>query len=129
MKRDMNLIREMLIDIETKATREEPLFASDFCEANTRRKETWTIPQCAEHMRLLSEAGFIEFDDCRTIDGQVDDAYAIRITWVGHEFIANIHNDKVWAKVKKSLLKLGAGASADLVKALAAKAAADVLGL
>lgn len=128
MKRDMDLIREILVRVEADADRFNPVYAHDIVEPPHLAKR-WSVDQASEHMRLLGEAGFIVVEDNQTIDGEVDDAWATRITWAGHEFIANIQNDKVWAKVKSSLVKLGAGASADLVRALAAKAAADVLGL
>lgn len=41
------------------------------------------------------------------------------LTWNGHEFLDNVRNDTVWAKLKRAVAEKGGAVSFDVLKALA----------
>ena len=94
MKRDMGLIREIILQIEADKT--SPYNEVDL-EIQDRSGE-----EISYHVKLLHEAGLIEAEDYGTI-GHFE--WKPRcLTWEGHEFLDNARNDKVW---NKSLRKIG----------------------
>jgi hypothetical protein len=76
MKRDMDLIRELLLKIEesddTPSLRD--IRPSDVVEEEFLR--------CCEHLRLLYGEGFVT--GYATLDG---DWLGLKLTWPGHEFL------------------------------------------
>ncbi|OUJ39696.1 hypothetical protein BTZ53_23520 [Vibrio parahaemolyticus] len=89
MKRDMELIRKLLLTIEENPRQLEV--------------EGYDKNQVKYHALLLIEAGFL--------DGNVSDTLANtsvvpsfvsvnRLTWDGHEFLDNIRKEEVWNTIK-----------------------------
>ncbi len=89
MKRDMELIRKLLLTIEKNPRQLEV--------------EGYDKNQVKYHALLLIEAGFL--------DGNVSDTLANtsvvpsfvsvnRLTWDGHEFLDNIRKEEVWNTIK-----------------------------
>lgn len=93
MKRDMDLIREILLKVEADPQLDgshayKTFEASDF-KGHSQEEITY-------HVDLLFEARLVEGI------GTLDQAPAIsRLTWQGHEFIADISDATVWAVVKE----------------------------
>lgn len=84
MKRDMDLVRTMLIQIE----------ATDRVDLTSAQRG---------HLELLKQTGFVVIDEDSTLS---DVRYAL--TWTGHEFLDQIRKDKVWEWIKtRSLDALG----------------------
>jgi hypothetical protein len=84
-----------------------------------------------EHLELLIEAGLLEgkvrhsgMGGSRILLVHVD-----RLTWKGHEFLANARNEQVWSKTKAFLKERGGSMSFEIVKALLVKIAAQHFGL
>jgi hypothetical protein len=84
MKRDMELIRLSLLEIE----REEP--ASDLFG--------YTEDQKVYHMALCIEAGLVDGVIVPDGNGYPAATSAIRLTWKGHEFFDVARNDTIWKK-------------------------------
>ncbi|EHR6179786.1 DUF2513 domain-containing protein [Vibrio parahaemolyticus] len=89
MKRDMELIRKLLLTMEENPRQLEV--------------EGYDKNQVKYHALLLIEAGFL--------DGNVSDTLANtsvvpsfvsvnRLTWDGHEFLDNIRKEEVWNTIK-----------------------------
>ncbi|EIZ1178781.1 DUF2513 domain-containing protein [Vibrio parahaemolyticus] len=89
MKRDMELIRKLLLTMEENPRQLEV--------------EGYDKNQVKYHALLLIEAGFL--------DGNVSDTLANtsvvpsfvsvnRLTWDGHEFVDNIRKEEVWNTIK-----------------------------
>ncbi len=96
MERDMDLIRHLLLFVEKDprfdGTALQPLpIPRDFGE------DRYTAAQVAYHVGLLIEAGFMK--------GAVNSMGPIvsRLTWDGHEFLANIQNQDVWSRTKQKI--------------------------
>lgn len=108
MKRDMNLIRDLLLDIEAKddGSGRTVEIAIDGHSQNV----------LTEHLFLLYEAGFIEAVDASHMQGR--HLLVQRITWPGHEFLNVIRDQDIWEKTREGMREAG-GFSMDLAKALA----------
>ncbi|MEX2495706.1 MAG: DUF2513 domain-containing protein [Woeseia sp.] len=98
MKRDMELVREILL----KLNEYENGFAPNSFEISGYSDE-----QVGYHCFLLNEAGLIEAADVSSSSTPSPYGIPIRMTWEGHEFIENAQNDKVWVQTKEAVAKLG----------------------
>jgi hypothetical protein len=98
MKRNMDLVREILI----KINEHEHGFAPQKLEI-----ENFTHEQIGYHCLLLGEANLIEIADTTSMGSNSPSARPIRLTWEGHEFIDNATNEKVWGQAKGAVGKLG----------------------
>ncbi|MEL6485794.1 MAG: DUF2513 domain-containing protein [Pseudomonadota bacterium] len=88
MKRDMDLIREMLLWMEEHEDR--IIYLNEF--SKFPREEELTLG----HLRQLISGGFVEILS--------ENAYGI--TWEGHEFLEKIRDPEVWRKTKEGASKL-----------------------
>jgi hypothetical protein len=95
MKRDMELIRKILIYFEDKD--------DDHMVENLEIEEYDSIT-VQHHLVMLFEAGFIAAEPERTSTGRVFKVHPFRLTWEGHEFLAAARNDSIWAKTKINIL-------------------------
>jgi hypothetical protein len=87
MKRDMDLCRTILVELEK---REQPTGWIDLLIDDHPADEV------SNHVRLLAEADLIEAQDLTTYGGSVWKPK--RLTWAGHEFLHAAKNDGVWRK-------------------------------
>ena len=107
MKRDMDLIREILLKIE-----ERPFDGMWF---------TLDIDGCSPeaisyHVMLLHEAGLIEAY-CDSALGSIDNWLPIRLTWQGHEFLDAARDSTRWDQAKGIMTKVG-GFALEVLKAV-----------
>lgn len=118
MKRDFDLIRSILLQVEKADTGDELLTLAI--------EEGVKDVVLAEHIQLAIDAGLIE--------GQVisDDpvGFAItRLTWQGHDFLEHARNDTIWKKVQAEARAKGTSVTLHVLNALLAKAAEKYAGL
>ncbi|MBX3437794.1 MAG: DUF2513 domain-containing protein [Planctomycetaceae bacterium] len=117
MKCDMDLIRELMLEIE-----EMPLGAVYETDASSIKRGRDLL---AGHLQLLHQAGFVAGFACER-DGN---ALCSGITWQGHQFLNAARSDDVWSQAKTTLRKSGLAVSVDVLTSLLSKIAADMLGL
>lgn len=118
MKRDMDLVREILMVVAECDDRVDyDVFVNDCYDKNF---VIYTI-------ELMKEAGLLKANVTKAYGGDYVSARIDSLTWQGHEFLGNIKNDKVWAKVKKILAKTCKSASIDVVKKIAEKIVLDMV--
>jgi DNA-binding HxlR family transcriptional regulator len=88
MKRDFELIRTLLLQIEQSPAGEIiQIIAHD---------EGISGAVVAEHLKLLIDAGLVEGE----VYSVSSPAFAIQgLTWQGHDFIEKARNDVIWKKV------------------------------
>jgi hypothetical protein len=108
MKRDMDLIRRLLLELE-----EKDLGNGQWVDFDVHDGEEIKV---TEHLFLLSEAGFIEGNNLNTLSDRMFKAR--RLTWSGHDFVDSIRNDDTWRKTKDGALAAG-GWTVDLLRDLA----------
>ncbi|PZV27493.1 MAG: hypothetical protein DCF12_04245 [Snowella sp.] len=125
MKRNLNLIRKILLDIEN-APPGKVISASNF---NYEEFEELII---VEHLKLLVDAKLLEGNviEDSLFDGSIVSACFIhRLTWDGHEFLANAKNDTIWKKVTSQAEEKGESISIFVLNQLLASATKKYLGL
>jgi hypothetical protein len=109
MKRDMDLVREILLALEDGDT---PLVPSQLPDR--------TPEEVSYHIHLLHEAGLIEGWTSKTLNSPLH-AVANRLTWEGHDFLEAAKNDRVWKKAKKIAAEKGGGLTLEVLKQLLSK--------
>jgi hypothetical protein len=120
MKRDWDLIREVLTEVEAldEHTRDRAWY-------KIKRREPSDSDPKAEHGLMLWKAGFIDGIDGSSIGGP---ALGLpELTWQGHELLETIRSKPIWDRIKKMAQDKGIELTFDAVKQLAAKALAVVI--
>lgn len=112
MKRDFDLIREILITLENEPNSRADLFARHFPE--------WESDAVNYHIWLLLQSGLIIGSCNHDYPKGNFMCNAICLTWQGHEFLASIRNDNTWHKIRMVLKEKSLELSLDAVKAAAA---------
>ena len=111
MTRDMDLIRQLLLDLE--AFEQRPGGISHLLP------ESFQIPgygtdQIDYHLELIKEAGFIDEGGMRPMIG----IGFRRLTWGGHDFLDSVRDKTVWDKTKATASQAG-GFTVDLLVGIA----------
>ncbi len=113
MKRDMDLIRELLLKLEALPMRRSGI-VSITPDATEIAVPGYDVDQIDYHLSQLREAGFIDEGGARPMFG-----IGFRcLTWAGHDFLDSVRNPEIWAKTKKGAEAAG-GFTVDLLKDLA----------
>lgn len=120
MKRDMNLVREILL----WATAQE----SAGIYTNPVLPE-YAEDQIAHHVHLMSQAGLVDAVDITTNSSAGPSSLLLSVTWAGHDFIDAARDDTAWNKAKSKVLSSGASFTFDLLKDVLVLAAKGPLGL
>jgi hypothetical protein len=118
MKRDMDLVRTILLEVEEH---ESPTGVVDL------KAPGYSPEQIAYHVKLLMQAGLIEGHNASGM--QNFRWIATSLTWRGHEFPEAARNDSVWQRVKAELKDRSMSLPFDLIQQLAIKIAAGYMGL
>lgn len=97
MKRDMDLIREILIGLsEAQGSLDASVFVN--------RWRSYEL--VAYHFEIMGEAGIIVSEITDTYESRYYNAVAYRLTWEGHELLAAISSPTVWDKVNRAIAKI-----------------------
>lgn len=131
MKRDMDLVREILLTIEGS---EKSFFHLDKSADPYRRfSGEYTGAQIRYHLGLLKEAGLVRYSKTgHTYEVEVKDTGLVqeveekaisRLTWQGHEFLDAARNETMWQKAKKLVQEKGGALTFDVAKAVLAQVA------
>ena len=104
MKRDMDLCRDILRQIEAHSDPNRPVEL----EAVGR-----TSQDIAYQVYLLDQACLIEATDAS--DGDEINFIPLRLTWQGHEFLDAARDDIIWRKAKDKVLGAAGGLTFDLL--------------
>lgn len=110
MKRDMELIRIILLKIEEK------FIDTAIYNLHINGYDTETV---AYHCMLLSDAGLIT--DCRIqyADNGIYSFGVGALTWEGHDFLDKIRDDSTWHKTKEAIKNKGLPLIIDTIKTVA----------
>lgn len=128
-KRDMDLIRSLLLEIED-GRRAFVVVSEEIAAAIGADEESALSADEAHkleyHLTLLDEAGFVTFD--RTGSHWLVN----HLTWQGQEFLAPIRDPEVWRRTKQGASKAGSAGLAfmwELAKAYGKQVASERLKL
>ena len=114
MKRDDDLVREMLLGFETQE--DWLVLEPQFLNMSSEERKRYG------HIQLMIDAGLM---------AEVGDG-TFRISFQGHDYISAIRSDNVWAKTKEGAAKVGGmtlGMMKDLAIAYVKQEAAEKLGI
>jgi len=109
MKRDMDLVRKILLMMEN-----EPHGYSN----GRIIIEGYSTDQIGYHVYLMKQAGLVEGCDVTSHDSQSPIAMPTALTWQGHEFLDACRNESIWIKAKEKLQSIGGDVPLEVVKAL-----------
>jgi hypothetical protein len=96
MKRDMDLIRKVLFEME-----KWPLSGG----GSDLEIQGYSGEEVTYHIMLLVEAGLIKALDASSRSGPA--FIPVRLTWQGHEFLDAARDDTRWNKAKDAMNKAG----------------------
>jgi hypothetical protein len=115
MKRDMNLIRFLLLDTEGEDPKPD---LSPYSEE-----------QKVYHSALLIEAGLVDGRIIGGSNGEPVGTVTLRLTWAGHEFLDAARNDTIWHKAGERIKKSGVDVTMSLTKEILNQILKQSLGL
>jgi hypothetical protein len=104
MKRDMDLLRLILLETENKGQVD---------------LSAYTIEQINYHKALLIDAHLLDgkLHYSSTVKSKIPDNVIInKLTWEGHEFLDKARNNTIWEKAKKLTIEKGLPFSIDILK-------------
>lgn len=138
MKRDWDLLRKQLIDIEEERDvladiPDQPKWNDQSQEEFTRQyKEYQDIEsKIAGHLELLIENGYVEgIHVSRGIDGHI--AFGVsspRLTMAGHDLLDTMRSKPLWEKIKATAQSKGIELTFDAVKTIGAWALKHLIGI
>ena len=102
MKRDMDLVRDLLLYFEAKS--ETPgIHSSDV------RMDGFTDTQIGLHLNIMAEAGLLICEPFRssTNPDRFIRTLVFDLSWKGHEYLDTIRDPKIWKKTKSTLGRIG----------------------
>jgi hypothetical protein len=118
MKRDMELIREILLAIEASETTQG--IARIVIPSRTPAEVSYNV-------KLLAQAGLID-----AIDMSSSAAFCWQpksLTWSGHEFLDAARNDTIWNKAMTKLKDQAASVPFEVLKTVVLQASKEFFGV
>jgi len=113
MKRDWDVIRQVLIEVEELSSTDRDSFVYGVGPEHPDEDSNK-----AEHALLLWKAGFISAIDAGTVDGSAA-ILSPELTWEGHDLLETMRSNTVWERIKSTAKDKGIELTFDAVKALA----------
>jgi len=122
MKRDMELVRKLLLYVEENYTY-KPL------NSDSVRMDGYSDEVIGYHVKIMADGGLIETIDATSTDSRTYQCFIRGITWNGHEFLDLVRDEGVWSNVKAALKRVGSAASFEVAKNVAVAYVSGRLGL
>lgn len=108
MKRDMDLVRKIMLAVEAS---ERPL------DSSLIRIGGYTGEMITEHMRLLNEAGLIEGISAYSVEHKLK-WIELRLTWNGHDFLDAARNESIWTETVTEVRRKSGAVPFEVLKGL-----------
>lgn len=125
MKRDLDLIRKILLAIENA----DCLYYYNGIQQLADDIDCSDLVLVSFHVTLLVDHGYIDVLDTSCCGVEYDDYMIKRLTADGCDYLDNIRNDTVWNKTKELLSKVGGTCALDVVKSISGKVILSQLGI
>lgn len=146
MRRDLDLLRDILLKIEEKLPEENDLRIEDLIplkypveppiDADDETFDNYELEKAvydgeykkyAYYIQLLIDSGFIVAIDASTLDRN---AYIIqRLTSAGCDYIDSIRDANIWKKVKEKISAVSGSVTLEIIKSVAIGCIKNTLGL
>lgn len=111
MKRDMDFVRDLLLEIEDGKEYFQTDEMLDDGSEITDPAELEIVKKTDHHLRIMMGAGLIEFD-ANSSSG----IFVKGLTWQGHDFLDTIKDPVMWRKTREGASKLGGAGFAMIVE-------------
>jgi hypothetical protein len=111
MKRDMDVIRKVLLELEK--FHHLPNGYHDLRGQRALQIEGVDCSEVSAHLEILLDAGLYNSTSNNPHWGKFQ-----ALTWEGHEFLDSVRDDQIWAETKEGAAAVGSF-TFDLLKALA----------
>lgn len=121
MKRDMDLVREILIAMERSEDGD-----LNFDALGHERQQVYL------HIELMKEHGLVDALIVRSDDGPGHEILLCkteRLTWDGHDFLDKARNESIWKQATRKCLNETGGLSFELLKGCLIHVAKQNLGI
>lgn len=120
MKRDLDLIRKIVLAIEALPTG----YLLDQLKI-----EGYTSEQIGYHSYLIVDSGLAEGRDITTSEDSSPNWWINNLTSAGHDFADAVRNETVWNKATGIIKDKAAGVTLDILKQVLASVIKSTLGL
>lgn len=123
MKRDWDVIREVLLEVEALSDTERASFQYDShpdLDGATKLRTS--------HAALLVAGGFLTGNLFQYAERTSPIVGAPELTWAGHDLLDTLRSKPVWEKIKTTASEKGIELTFDAVKALGKLALAALIG-
>lgn len=128
MKRDMELVREVLMKLEALPMRPGSMVVISGYDEEMA-VDGHTPEEVEYHMTMLRDAGFLNSPGAQPAGNGITFR---SLTWEGHEFLDTVRDPEVWKRTKEGASKMGGwtfGLLKDLGTAYLKHVAKERLGL
>jgi hypothetical protein len=119
MKRDMDLVRQIMLNVEGMPA--GPPIQYPVGEIEDR--------VLLAHLEMLISAGLVSGKISQSLGSRGDVIIISGLTWEGHEWIETVRRDDIWSQVKDLLMGQGGVLTYELTKAVAGQLVRKRLGL
>jgi hypothetical protein len=122
MKRDMELIRALMLAIDSKD-------GYEFWAEELEVSGDWDITEIKYHLQLINDVGFISANIQYDNGDSSPHILIDRMSWNGHEFLDNTRNESVWKETVKVVKEKGGSMAIGILTQVAASLAKQHMGL
>lgn len=120
MKRDMNLVRQLVLAIEASPSGFAP---------RDLVIDGYTREQIGYHLYVMLEAGLIRGADVTVHSANSPEAIATGLTWAGHEFADAARSEDLWSEAMKLTREKAGSVTIESLMKLLTSLASSALGL
>jgi hypothetical protein len=107
MKRDMDLVRKILLEVETLPYNKG--------EWSSIEIEGYSNKEISYHIKIMTQAGLLDANNLSVDD---IDWFVCGLTWEGHEFLDSSREESIWKKAKTVVLEKCGNISFELLKSV-----------
>lgn len=118
MKRDMDLVRSILLQVEA---------ADNECESGQLDFMGHSQAEVYYHIELMQQRGLIDATVKRDWSGSVIYASITGLTWDGQDFLDAMRDDRVWARSKKAVKDAVGSTTFDVIKKVCVEVATSMV--
>ena len=111
MKRDLDLVRQLMLQIEALPAAPPVQYRMSEIED----------PALLAHLEMLIEAGLVNGRISRSQGARGDVISVSGLTWQGHEWVEMVRSQSLWNEVKSAVLDGGGVLTFELTRAMATK--------
>ena len=111
MKRDLDLVRQLMLQIEALPAAPPVQYRMSEIED----------PVLLAHLEMLIEAGLVNGRISRSQGARGDVISVSGLTWQGHEWVEMVRSQSLWNEVKSAVLDGGGVLTFELARAVATK--------